>query len=202
MKPILGFIKTTLLGGLLVVLPVWLVALLMLKAIKTLAALIQPVVHELPEWVRHPWLIAAVILLLLCFFIGLAARTGPGKWMMRAVESSVLERVPGYTMIRSFTQRLAGSDAAEGFAPVLVELEDALVPAFLVERHADSRCTVFVPSSPTPAVGAIYILASGRVHELDVTLMKAIGCVSKWGTGSAALLAAMKSPPRDRVRAS
>lgn len=60
-------------------------------------------------------------------------------------------------------------------------IEDALVPACIVERHADGSCTVFVPSAPTPAMGAIYILSAGRVYEVDVPLVQLAACVSKWG---------------------
>jgi len=34
--------------------------------------------------------------------------------------------------------------------PALVEIEEALVPAFIIEELEDQRVTVFVPSVPTP----------------------------------------------------
>ena len=38
--------------------------------------------------------------------------------------------------------------------PALVEIEEALVPAFIIEELEDQRVTVFVPSVPTPFAGA------------------------------------------------
>jgi uncharacterized membrane protein len=83
------------------------------------------------------------------------------------------------------------------FAAALVELEDALVPAFIVEEHPDGRYTVFVPSVPTPAAGAIYILDAARVHLVDVSFTTAVSVISRWGAGSWELLAAMPAarPP-------
>ena len=196
MRTIIEFFKTTLIGGLLVVLPVWIVVLLLLKSLAMLAGFIKPIENHLPASVSNPWLVAVAIMLVVCFCVGLAVRTALGKWSVRILERNLLERLPGYTLIRSFAQRLAGTGATDAFAPVLVELEEALVPAFLVERHADGRCTVFVPSAPTPAAGSIYILTPERVHAVDVSIVQAMSCISKWGNGSTELLAALKPEAR------
>ena len=76
----------------------------------------------------------------------------------------------------------------------LVEIEDALVPAFIIEEYDDGRYTVFVPSVPTPFAGAVYILNAARVHPIDVPFAQALQSISKWGSGSKALVAAMKEP--------
>jgi uncharacterized membrane protein len=67
-----------------------------------------------------------------------------------------------------------------------------LAPAFIIERHTDGRFTVFVPSAPTPVAGSIYILTAKRVHPIDVSVLKVMSCVSKWGSGSSELLAALQ----------
>jgi len=51
---------------------------------------------------------------------------------------------------------------------------------------------VFVPSAPTPFAGAVYIIERRRVHPLDVPFTQAIKSISRWGTGSKDLVAAMK----------
>jgi uncharacterized membrane protein len=74
----------------------------------------------------------------------------------------------------------------------LADIEDALVPAFIIEELDDGRFTVFVPSVPTPMAGAVYVLSADRVHPLDVPFTQAIQAVSRWGAGSKVLVAAMK----------
>jgi uncharacterized membrane protein len=49
-----------------------------------------------------------------------------------------------------------------------------------------------VPSVPTPLSGAVYILNRERVHPLNVSFTQAIKSVSRWGSGSKELVAAMK----------
>ncbi|MBX3389119.1 MAG: hypothetical protein KF691_06645 [Phycisphaeraceae bacterium] len=106
----------------------------------------------------------------------------------------MLERLPGYSTLRSVAEQLGQIENSRGFQPALVEIEDALAPCFIIEEHADGRRTVFVPSSPTPAAGTVYIIAGSRVHPLDIPVTKALKCITKWGAGSGELLAAMKTP--------
>jgi uncharacterized membrane protein len=76
--------------------------------------------------------------------------------------------------------------------PALIEIEDALVPAFVIETLDDGRFTVFVPSVPTPLAGAVYVLSPERVHILDIPFTQAIRSISRWGSGSRDLVAAMR----------
>jgi len=196
MRAVREFLKAILVGGLLVVLPVWLTVLLLLKAIKSAVAMLKPVAALLPQTVVHEDMVALLLLLVTCLVVGLLVKTPPVRKLGRAIEERVLERLPGYTLIRGVARQLAGREDASSFQPALVEIEDALVPAFIVERHPDGRLTVFVSSSPTPMAGAIYILAPERVHAVDVPLRKAMVCITKWGTGSGEMLAAMINRPR------
>lgn len=190
MRSIGEFIKTTLLGGLVVLLPVYLAVLLLLKSAQLVLKLLGPVINNLPGDYQAP--MAILIVVAVCFLIGLIVRTQLGRAAAGAVERNVLERIPGYTLLRDVSHRLGGLDDASSFAVALVEIEEALTPAFIVEEHADGRYTVFVPSVPTPAAGALYILTPERVHRVDVPFATAIACISRWGSGTSALLAAMR----------
>ena len=90
------------------------------------------------------------------------------------------------------TQQLAGSAQEKVWKPALAEIEDALVPSFIIEELSDGRYTVFVPSIPTPLAGAVYVLPRERVHPVDVPFTQALQTVSRWGSGAGALVAAME----------
>jgi hypothetical protein len=89
--------------------------------------------------------------------------------------------------------RLTGRSEEHTLQPALVEIEEALVPALIVEKLDDGSYTVLVPSAPTPMAGSIYILPPDRVHPVDIPLTKALGVFSKWGTGAGEFVRAMKS---------
>ena len=194
MKRPIVFIKSTLLSGVLVILPLGLMLIIVLKIVVMIQPLSAPFVEWLPREFRFPALIALLLLLIACLLAGLLAQTRAGRGVGTSLEDAILHRIPGYSTVRSLTRRIANAEESEKFAPALVEIEDALVPAFVVEEHPDGRYTVFVPSAPTPAVGAIYIMARARVHFIDAPFMKTVSCISSWGVGAKELVQSMRAP--------
>ena len=184
---------STFFGGLLVVVPLYLSVLLLLKAMQSVVGLVRPIAMLLPEWFPAEHALSLLLVIILCFLIGAAVRTPAGRAIRERIEKSLFERIPGYALLRSLTQRIAGKDEERAWKPALVEIEDALVPAFIIEELDDGRFTVFVPSVPTPFAGAVYVLAPERVHPLDVPFTQALQSVSRWGSGSKALVAAMET---------
>ena len=192
MKYLREIVVSSVVGGVLVLLPVYLAVLVLLKGAQSVVGLVRPISALLPDWLpaQNFWAVLAV--LIVCFFVGAAVRTRAGRAVRERIEVSMFERLPGYALFRSLTQRLAGKTEEHAWEPALVEIEDALVPAFIVEELDDGRFTVFVPSVPTPFAGAVYILDRARVHPIDVPFTQAIKSVSRWGSGSKELVAAMK----------
>jgi uncharacterized membrane protein len=186
------FVTTTLVGGLLFVVPVYLAVLLLLKGMKSAGGLIRPFTGLLPDWVPAERLLSLLLVLTICFFVGFAVRTRRGRAARERLEMVFFGKLPGYGLIRSLTQRMAGDNAETAWTPALIELEEALVPGFVIEPLDDGRFTVFVPSVPTPLAGAVYVLSAERVHILDVPFTQAVRSISRWGSGSKDLVAAMR----------
>jgi uncharacterized membrane protein len=191
MNRISEFVKTTMLGGLLVILPLALIVILLLRAIAMVRKALEPIVSIFPEPVIFPELTALFIVVAACFLTGLIFRTRIGEGIYQ-VSERLLVHIPGYTLLRSLSQQITGEGEGVTFTAALVEIEEALVPAFLVEEHEDGSFTVFVPVSPTPTVGALYILPRARVHPVNVPFAKVVKCLSEWGVGSGELLQAMR----------
>jgi uncharacterized membrane protein len=193
MKVLVEFLKTTLIGGLLIVVPTYLAVLLLAKAVGGLLALLGPIVALLPQGVQ-PFgrILAIVLVVLVCFVLGLIARTAIGRRAIEAFERHVLERLPGFALLRSVVRRVSGAGDEAQFQPVLVEIEEALTPGFIVEEIGDDRFVVLVPSVPTPAAGSLYILPRERVHWVDVPITEAIAVITRWGAGTSGLLKAMR----------
>jgi uncharacterized membrane protein len=192
MKEHWSFLRTTLIGGLLVLLPAYLTLLLVLRGVQTVFALVTPLAEHLPGGTAVARLLALALLIGVSFAVGLAVRTRIGQRVNQFLEVRLLERIPGYDLLRSLGRRLGGEDEGTRFAVALVVIEDALVPAFLVEEHADGSYTVFVPAVPTPTVGSVYVLPRERVHRLDVPLTTAVACITRWGAGTGELLQALE----------
>ena len=196
MKVVRQFLANALVGGMLVVLPIYLAVLVLLKGAQSVGNLIRPFTMLLPAWLPAENVLSLVLVLTVCFLIGVGVRTRLGTAIRERMETSVFERIPGYALFRSLTQQVAGEGRENVWKPALVEIEEALVPAFIIEEFEDGRFTVFVPSVPTPLAGAVYILSRDRVHPLDVPFTQAIKTVSRWGSGSKDLVAAMTKAER------
>src|SRR5215475_10643161 len=132
MKPLMGFVKNTLVGGLLIVLPVWVIMLLLLKAIKGVLGLLRPMAKLLSRSVVHEDLVAIGLLVLICFLVGLVIRTQFGHRLRQWLARHVFEPIPGFSLVRSMVRQLAGDKDEQSFQPALAEIEEALVPSFIV----------------------------------------------------------------------
>jgi uncharacterized membrane protein len=192
MKHSLKFLKSALVAGLLIVLPAWLSLLLLLQLLVKLGVLVKPLAAQMPTGINHPQIIAAIVFILLCLSIGMLGHTSVGRFVGKTLCEGVFNRVPGYQSLRNIARQFDDMDARDGFKPALIEVEDGcLAPAFLIDIHADGNSTVFMPSVPTPMAGSIFIMPSRRVHPIDVPVTTMMKCISKWGTGSAELLAGL-----------
>ena len=192
MKNVRDFIVSRLLAGVLVLAPIYLAALLLLKATKTLTGFVRPLAKLLPEWLPADHIFSLLLVMIICFLIGTTVRTRPGRAAWGRMETSLFQKIPGYTVVRGFTQQLAGETQGESWKPALAEIEEALVPAFIIEELEGGFFTVFVPSVPTALSGAVYILSQDRVHRVNVPIAHVIKAVSRWGSGCKDLLAAME----------
>jgi uncharacterized membrane protein len=122
MKTLAEFTKTTLIGGVLIILPIYVAVLLLAKAVKGLLALLAPVTAQIPADVVFRQVVAILLLVALCFVVGLVVRTGPGLRAKNAFEQAVLEKLPGYTFLRGLAKRLTGRSEEHTLEPALVEI--------------------------------------------------------------------------------
>jgi uncharacterized membrane protein len=186
------FIRHTILGGLFVILPVTLILILLKRAFAGIRVALEPFAAKLPFEALLPGVWAALLLLLLSFAAGLILRIRPVRRLATAGNNRLAERFPFYRFLSGFGGNLLEKSGGPPLKAALAEIEEALVPAFVVEELADGRCVVFVPAVPSPVQGAVYILARERVHLIDAGIGQIARCVSHWGVGSEELVKAMR----------
>ncbi|MBI2825380.1 MAG: DUF502 domain-containing protein [Planctomycetia bacterium] len=195
MKGIGRFVKATLVGGVLFVVPLVVALLLVREAVRLVAQVLQPIAKLFPTdkfaGVLVVDLLALAVLVAVCFLAGLVVATRPGRAVSGRLEHLILKRVPGFTLIKGIARAVVGleSDDAE-LAVAMIRFDDAWVLGYLIERNAGGLVTVFVPSAPTPAVGSIYFMEASRVQLLNIPVVSAVRCVMGLGVGSRDLLAA------------
>jgi uncharacterized membrane protein len=192
MKKAMLFVMHTAAAGALVIVPIYLATLLLLKGMQSAAKIVHPITFLVPDWVPAEKALSFLVVLMVCFLVGVVVRTRSGHTLQERVEKKFFERIPGYAAIRSLTRQVAGECREKSWKPALAEIEESLVPAFIIEEFDDGRYTVFVPSVPTPFAGTIYILDRERVHPVDVSVTKVLQVVARWGSGARELDMAMQ----------
>lgn len=173
-------LRRALLDGAMVVLPIGAVVLLVLGIVNRLECAADP----LSGTFGHPAILAVVALVALCAAIGLAIRSAVGRRSREMLEALLLERIPGYRLVKAF----AGDGpllqrGGRSMRPALAAIEEGQCPALVMDEFADGRLLVFVPGSPAPMSGAIYIFTPDKVVLLEVPLLPFLKSISSWGLG-------------------
>jgi len=198
MRSFLEFLRMTFVGGAFFLLPFVLAVWLLGRALAGAARLLNPVVEWLPFesviGVATTDIIAVLALVVVCFLAGLFARMRPGRTIAAALEDLILKKIPGYTLLKSMAREDAALTSGGRVVTALARIEEAWVLAFIMEQHDDGLLTVFVPSAPTPAVGAIYYLGEDRLRRLDVPVHVAARLIMRLGVGSREMLRGQLGP--------
>ena len=190
MKGLIEFLKTTALGGLLVLLPVLLLYRLIAEALPMVIALATPIADLFPKGtfdrINFPVLIALILLVGASFVIGLALRSEAGRRFGKWIEENALGRLPAYHAIKGLTRGFVGTREGASFRPaVIVSPGGEREPAYVIEEHGDGQLTVLVPWSPTAFAGSVKILARDRVEMVDANLGDFSRVLAHWGVGFA-----------------
>lgn len=190
MDKIKSFIKTSLLGGTLVVLPIVILILVFKWLYEFIADKIKPLTYILLETAKLQEFVASIlaiaIIILTFFLVGVTVKTKLGRFAFAYVEQIFLTKLPLYKIIKETTLQLVGSEKTLFKHVALVKLfgNETRVTAFITEEHDDGSYTVFVPSSPAPTAGFIYHLTKDKVQKIKYPVDKAMKTIISLGVGS------------------
>src|SRR5262245_53719707 len=105
MRSLFSFLKSTLIGGLLVLAPLAILGVIVAKAVEIGRAAVEPAIDLLPvksvAGVSLTLLLALAALLLLCFLAGLLAQMALSRRLIQGVERAILSLVPGYALMKN-----------------------------------------------------------------------------------------------------
>jgi uncharacterized membrane protein len=197
-------LKTTMLGGILFLLPLAIVLMVLGYALRVASQVAQPISEKLQlnDWgdvagVGVVTVLSVLVLVFVAFAAGLAARTYSGERLTRWFEGSLLGRLPQYQMIKSMTEGLARLESASSIKPALISIEGGWQMGYLLEPLENGWLSVFLPQAPTPMSGNVMYLPADRVQPLGITMVEAMSIIRHIGVGSADALrgADLKQPP-------
>ena len=183
------FLKTTIVGGVLFLLPVALVLLVLNHALQLAGKVVRPISHNLHferavTGVSIATLLAVVLLIAVSFAAGIVARTNIGRRISSWFESSFLGGLPQYQMMKSMGEGLAQIESADDLKPVLISFDGGWRIGYLLESLENSWVAVFVPQAPTLTSGDVFYLPANRIRPLNISMIKARSIMKHIGIGS------------------
>lgn len=190
-KQIKKFFKTTLIGGVVIILPVTIFIVIINILINFTIKLISPIARlidlgfKLNENIVY--LLAFGIVIVFCFFMGLFVKTRLGKAIWHGIENEWLSKLPMYSIIKETVQQFTGAKKLPFSKVVQVDVFNTgvLQTGFITEEHDSGAYTVFVPTAPNPTNGFVFHLPAERVTHLpDAPSEVAIRSIISIGAGS------------------
>ncbi|WP_246982970.1 DUF502 domain-containing protein [Halorientalis marina] len=196
------YLRTTLLTGTAIVLPVLITAFLFLFIVKFLSGLLNPLVIPIQEGLGMgsrlvPQLISLIVLVLTIFFVGVITESRFGGDRLKDGLDATIAHIPGirsiYGPLDQISKMLVEGDTRNFQEVVLVEYpkEGTYSLAFQtshppekIETAAgeDDMMTVFMPMGPNPFMGGFILhLSESEVHSVDLSVEEGISSIVSFG---------------------
>jgi uncharacterized membrane protein len=183
------FVKTTILGGVVFLVPVVILVAVLGKAYQIMMLFAAPMSDWIPldavGGIAVANIVALAAIVLSCFLVGLLARSEWAKGVYRALDSRMLS-IPGYAFAKGMAEGIhRGADTVRSFTPVISRFDDSAQISFEIERTSDGQVVVYLPGAPNPWSGTVVLLDQSRVQKLDLSVPDAVRCIQSLGLGAA-----------------
>jgi uncharacterized membrane protein len=193
LRPLVDLLKTTLLGGLFILLPLLLLCLAIQEVFGLLVALATPIADLFPEGtfdrIASPEVIAVLLIIVASFALGLLARLALTRRVGLWIESRTVGRLPLYSVLKQLLRRFVEIEGDTTFQPALFDAgDDRQDLIYAIEDLGDGRMVILVPRAPTGFAGQVRIVPRDRVRLLEVTVGEVSKVLGHWGVGTGAML--------------
>jgi len=185
--------KNFILDGLLFLLPVGLMIFLLNFLLGIITEIVTKVSNFLPQYSTFgqemPKLSALIILLLLVIFSGWLSRSALGLMLGNKIEAIVSKTIPGFSVVKQLFMDPKEMFEDKKIKSALALIDDAWLFAFILEEKNDADLiVVFVPSSPLPTSGNVYLMKEEQIKRLDISVKETVTCITQLGIGSGKIL--------------
>lgn len=194
------FLKSTLVGGVLFLVPLTLLAYLIGRIAQIAAEhVVRPIAAALHVGGWPAAALVVVALVLMCFFTGVFARTHAAKRAVAWVENSRFSKIPQYHQFRSISKRLEHGDDIGRLEPVLVDAGTGWQLGFRIEELEGGFVATYLPAVPEATTGQLAYIEASRLRPLDVASAQMLEVIWRYGIGSAKVIRPADLAPEVKV---
>jgi uncharacterized membrane protein len=186
------YLRATLIGGVVVVLPLFVFTNLLLWLARWIFEKISPVAEfaaahlGMPLWTAQALTIATI--LVACSILGAIVSTRFGNRAFNWLEANTVQRVPGYRPVKEIVGYLGKRDQNPFSRPVLVTMAPGVKFTGFLADEGPAGSSVFLPTGPNPTTGLIVHVDPSQLQRLPVAGTDALKTILACGAGSQRLL--------------
>ncbi|MDQ6473098.1 hypothetical protein RB619_20855 [Flavobacterium sp. LHD-80] len=164
-------IKETVISGVILFLPIFILLLIFKKLYDSLYGIGHKLciifgLDKMAEMNFVP-ILTTILLVIVLYLFGLMVRFAMVTKIKEWIENNVLIYIPTYSKYKAkMMAKLQPEDRSEH--PVLVQLGEAWKPGFLMNA-ADGKSTVFLPTTPDTDYGEVWIVQDSKVTTVEMT---------------------------------
>ena len=183
------FFRTTLLGGVVAILPLALIFVFFRWIINIIQKYLEPLVGliEVDTQLKVVilYVLAVAAILITFFLLGLVIQTRIGKFLNNVLEQKYLMKIPGYKIARDTVMQFFGKNRSFFSEVVLVDIFNSgtLMTGFITDTYGEF-ITVFVPTGPNPTSGNIYHVHNDKVIRTTTAVDNGMKTIISCGAGS------------------
>jgi uncharacterized membrane protein len=187
MDKVFEYVRTTLIGGAVFVLPLLLAIFIISRTMDIFSPIAEPVIDELGietvAGVAATSILTLLSFVLAAFLFGMFARTLIGQSLLKWMQAGIISALPRFNLMQGIAQSLDKDQGKE--IPVVLVPTDAgwCLALQLEERHGD-WCPVYIPGSPQWTSGSVSFAHIDDVHKVDVPLGRILFLMRRCGMGA------------------
>jgi uncharacterized membrane protein len=187
------FLKSALVNGLAILLPVVLVFLAIKEIFGLLVNIATPIADLFPlgtfDHVNETTILAVLLIAGVAILLGILSKLKAGQMLGHSIEKHTLFKIPMYRMLKSLVGAFLNLESETSFKPAFLENDAGdLEPAYVIEDRGRPRVVVLIPWAPTAFAGSVKLVKRECVRYLDVTLDEFSLSLTHLGTGMSELL--------------
>ena len=181
------FIKSRVLAGLYVLLPIMLLWIGLREIGGLLAEMAEPIADMFPrkyfDGLRWPGMVAALLIIGASFVIGIAAMLSAAELLGQKIEKTILFRIPMYRMLKIISSSLVKSETSDMKPAIIKSADGGGEPCFVMEKHDTGLATVLLPWSPASFAGSIKVVPKSQLEYLNCSVDEFSRSLSFMGIG-------------------
>jgi uncharacterized membrane protein len=187
------FIKSRILTGLYVLLPIMLLWIGLREIGGVLAVMAEPIADMFPsryfDDLKWPGLVAMLLIVAASLVIGIAAMLSAFQLLGKKFEKSILYKIPMYKMLKIISSSLVQAETSNVMAAIIKDGNGGGDPCYVMEEHDNGLATVLLPWTPASFAGSIKVVPKAQLEYLNCSIDEFSRSISFMGIGIADCLA-------------